>query len=53
MDRQKVKRKLDMIKFDMENRAIMASKQQKMQATANQNIIFSLHSSQGKGQDGN
>ena len=30
MDRQKVKRKLDMIKFDLENRAMMVSNQQKV-----------------------
>lgn len=33
MDRQKVKRKLDMIKFDLENRTMMANNQQKMQDT--------------------
>lgn len=34
MERQKVKRKLHMIKFDLETRAMMTSNQQKMQVTA-------------------
>ena len=42
MERQKVKRKLTMIKFDLENRSMLASTQQKMQATVKYDVYHWL-----------